>query len=210
MVTATETGNQLSQREVLRLFVAVTVPPQVQESLERAQATLRSALPSDLAKWTKREQFHLTLRFLGKVDAGRVPELETNVREACYSFKPMTLQATGIGFFPEKRLPRVMWAGLRDRTNQISNLHQAVQAATDTFTSEAAQDDFSAHITLARIKDIQRHEAERLKKAAAGYREVILGEWRAEALELMRSQLSSAGAQHSVVARFLLGGERIG
>src|SRR5262249_26880640 len=117
--TSSELETQSSQSESFRLFVAVTVPPHVQQAIESAQTGLRRLLPSDVARWTKREQFHLTLRFLGNVDSRQVAELESKLRDACRSFQPMHLQAIGFGFFPEKRFPRVLWVGLHDQTNQI-------------------------------------------------------------------------------------------
>ena len=145
------------------------------------------------------------MRFLGNVNARQVPKLESKLRDACHPFSPMTLQATGVGFFPEKRPPRVLWVGLQEQTHQISNLFRAIQDATRPFSSEPVEEDFSAHITLARIKRIQRREAEQLKQAAAGLRDATFGEWMAEEVHLMRSQLSPAGARHTVVAKFALG-----
>lgn len=205
MSTDPETEPASSQSEFFRLFVAVAVPPQVQDVIEQAQMALRRVLPEDLVRWTKHEQFHLTLRFLGNVDARRVPELESMLREACRPFNPMTLQATGIGFFPEKRFPRVLWVGLQEPTEQLSKLFYAVQNATRSFASEPVEDDFHPHITLARIKRIQKREAEQLKQAAAGFSRVLFGEWSAEEVHLMRSRLLPAGAQHVPVAKFAFG-----
>jgi 2'-5' RNA ligase len=208
MSADSETEVESSQSESFRLFVAVAVPLQIRETIERGQAALRRELPGDLARWTKPEQFHLTLRFLGNVHAARVPELESKLREVCRPFSPMTLEAAGVGFFPEKRLPRVLWVGLQEQTQQISNLFHAIQEATRPFSSEPVEHDFHAHITLARIKRIKRREAEQLKQAAADLSGRVFGEWSAREVRLMRSQLSVAGAQHMEVGRFMLGVER--
>jgi 2'-5' RNA ligase len=204
MVSHVETENQASQDEAFRLFVALAVPIQVREAIEQAQTALRRALPRELARWTNPEHFHLTLRFLGNVDARGVPELESKLRDACRPFSPMSLQAAGLGFFPEKRPPRVLWVGLREQTQQISNLFHAVQDATRLFSSEPVEDDFNAHITLARIKRIQRREAEQLRQAAVALGRLVFGEWTAQEVHLMRSRLSPAGAQHTEVAKFAL------
>ena len=182
--------------------MAISVPSQVQEAIAQGQKALVNLLSSDQAHWTKAEQFHLTLRFLGKVDSTHVSQLESRLRDACSSFHPMNMQAIGLGFFPEQRFPRVIWVGLHDRTNQISRLHNAVQNATNEFTSEPAKSEFSAHITLARIKHIRRPEAERLKDAREHFRETVFGEWMVDDVKLIRSQLSSAGARHTVLASF--------
>lgn len=199
-----ENEPQQGQKEHLRLFVSLPVPHHVQEAVEHAQERLRRSLPPDLARWTKREQFHLTLRFLGNVQSVGVEDLQASLRNACLSFQPLNLQAVGLGSFPETRFPRILWVGLHDGTNQISSLYEAVQNATNAFTSEPVEREFSAHITIARIKQIHRPEAERLKQVLAEFRQRVFGEWIGGEVHLMRSQLSSAGAQHTVLDRFAL------
>lgn len=206
MSTHSEREPESSQGESFRLFVALAVPLRVQQAIERAQAALRQAVPGDLFRWTKPEQFHLTLRFLGGIDGGRVPELVSKLGDACRPFSPITLQAAGVGFFPEKRFPRVLWVGLQERTHQLPALFDAIRDATRLFSSEPEEDDFHAHITLARVKRIQRREAEQLKEAAIALSDRVFGEWSAREVLLMRSRLSPAGAQHTEVETFMLGG----
>ncbi len=166
---------------------------------------LRRTVPPDVARWAKREQFHLTLRFLGSVASDRLEELQSKLGDACRTIHPMQLEAGGMGFFPEKSFPpRVLWVGLQDCTNQIATLYAAVQNATAPFTSEPPQTQFSAHITLARFRQIRRSETERLKEAIAGFGKNIFGRWTANEVHLMRSQLSPSGAQHTLLARFTL------
>lgn len=206
MTTEPESKFQPAQSESFRLFVAISLPAHVQEAIEQRQKALVNLLSSDQAHWTKAEQLHLTLRFLGKVDSRHLSLLQSRLRDACRSFHPMNMQALGLGFFPEKRFPRVLWVGLHDQTNQMSRLHNAVQNATNEFTSEPAKSEFSAHITLARIKHIGRPEAEQLREVRERFRGTVFGEWMAHDVKLMRSQLSSAGARHTVLASFALGG----
>ena len=59
----------MPESEQYRLFVAVAVPDDVKAKMEAAQADLRRVLPDRNVRWARREQFHLTLRFLGDVEA---------------------------------------------------------------------------------------------------------------------------------------------
>ena len=61
--------------ETLRLFIALTVPEDVKTEIEKAQAALRRALPEGRVRWTKREQLHLTLKFLGDVHEREIMEV---------------------------------------------------------------------------------------------------------------------------------------
>lgn len=190
--------------ERYRLFVALAVPDDVKAKLEAAQADLRRVLPDRNARWARREQFHLTLRFLGDVEATRVEALTEAIRAACSGFGALHLRAERIGCFPERGYPRVVWVGVRDEAEQLPRLQQVVQAATEGFTSEPREERFTGHLTLARIKGIKRPEAEALGKAAVGMADRFFGQWSAYQIELMRSELLPQGAQHSSLASIAL------
>jgi 2'-5' RNA ligase len=191
-----------------RLFIALTMPEDVKTEIEKAQAELRRALPKDCVRWTKREQFHLTLKFLGNVDAQRFEPLADAVRGACQGFAALDLRAERIGFFPDLRLPRVVWAGVRDQREQLPRLQRAVEASTRDFSAEESSERFTGHVTLGRIKAIRRPEAEALAKVASGLAARFFGAWTADKIEIIRSQLSPDGARHTTLATVPLAMEK--
>lgn len=186
--------------EHLRLFIALAVPQAIKDQIGTAQDELRTHLSGALLKWIRPEQFHLTLRFLGNVDACEVEQLTDSVRSVCQSVGPLDLHAKGIGFFPNPRSPRVVWVGVQDRNDQLQSLQSAVQQATLGFSGEKSESHFSGHITLARIKDISRQETIVLARAAERFSQHSFGEWTVHELLILRSDLSSQGAQHSALA----------
>jgi len=190
--------------ERYRLFVALAVPDHVKDKMGAAQADLRRVLPDRNARWARREQFHLTLRFLGDVEAARAEALAEAIRASCGGFGTLHLRAERIGCFPERGYPRVVWVGVRDQAEQLPRLQQVVEAATEGFTSEPKEARFTGHLTLARIKGIKHPEAEALGKAAAGMADRVFGQWTAYQIELMRSQLLPQGAQHTGLASISL------
>ena len=138
------------------------------------------------------------------MDAAQVEALEGTIRTACQGFSALHLRADRVGFFPDLRSARVVWVGVQDRTDQLPRLQQAVEAATQHFTTEHKEERFAGHVTLARIKSITRPEAEALGKAAAGMAERNFGQWAAGKVELMRSVLSPQGASYSHLAAVAL------
>ena len=145
-----------------RLFVAILIPVEVKDRIEEAQAELRRAVPEASLSWTRSEQFHLTLKFLGGVNPGRVGELERALGSVATGFARLRLRIEGIGFFPNARSPRVVWAGVRDEGDQLFRLQSGVEAACAAFSEEPAQGTFTGHVTLARIKRAGRSEVEAL------------------------------------------------
>lgn len=194
----------MGDSEQFRLFVAVAIPEPVKVKMEAAQAELRRILPERNVRWIQREQFHLTLRFLGDVESSQVESLAEAIRGACRGFSPLHLRVQQVGFFPDLRYPRVVWVGVQDQAQQLPRLQQAVQDATEHFTREEKEDRFTGHATLARIKGIKRPESAMLGRAAAGMADRLFGEWTAYQLELMRSELSPQGAKHSILTSIAL------
>jgi RNA 2',3'-cyclic 3'-phosphodiesterase len=194
-----------------RLFVAISLPEAVKNEIEKTQRELRAALPRGVVRWTKREQFHLTLKFLGDVAELRAAELIEALRTACRHFSALRLRAAGIGFFPDARRPRVIWAGAQDDAGALLRVQQSVEASVKDFATEDSAErrdlppgrrsqEFTGHVTLGRIQRIQRADAEILVKAAARAAGQFFGEWTADTVELIRSELSSAGSRYTTIA----------
>ena len=196
----------MADSERFRLFIALAIPDEVKARMEAAQADLRRALPERSVRWARREQFHLTLRFLGDVEAARVEALGEALRAACRGFGALHLRAERVGFFPDQRYPRVVWVGVQDQAEQLPRLQEAVERAAREYTTEEKEERFTGHVTLARIKGIKRPEAEALGKAAAGMAERLFGQWTAYQVELMRSELLPQGARYTSLAAIPLAG----
>jgi 2'-5' RNA ligase len=180
----------------MRVFIAIPVPETVRNALEEVQEELRSVLQGEVVRWTKRTQFHLTLRFLGDVDSTQVQDLAHSLRQACEPFAPLPLRAERIGFFPHMRSPRVVWAWVHDSNEVLPRLQQSIERAVAKFTREAVEEKFTGHVTLGRVKRIRRAEADALGKIAVGMAERFFGEWTANHVELIQSELSSEGSRY--------------
>ncbi len=180
--------------------MAVSLPDEIKGRIYDAQKEVAEMLPGQGIRWTRQEQFHLTLRFLGDVEAARTEALAEALRGACRGFSPLRLRAEGIGCFPDFRRPRVLWTGVWDATQQLPRLHEAVAGASRGFTSEEKEERFTGHITLARFKGINRATAEALAQAATRIKKRCFGDWTACHIELMQSELLPEGARHTTMA----------
>lgn len=198
--------SESNKSQFQRLFVALLAPDEVKSAIEKVQNELRQALPDGSVRWTRSEHFHLTLRFLGNVAVDRIEALSDKLRLTCRDFAPIKVRSERIGFFPERGLPRVIWVSVADEGQQLPCLHRAIQSCTMEFTSESAENEFAGHITLGRAKKIRRKEADILTSFATRMRERSFGEWAADSVELLRSELLPEGAHHTVLTRIPLGG----
>lgn len=185
--------------EHFRLFIAINIPEAIKSSIAAAQSILREAVPGKAISWTKPEQFHLTLKFLGNVQTPKVELLVETMRVACSSFPHLRLRAENLGAFPNLRRPRVLWVGLTDAGGDLPGLQSAIEQASAKFTGDKPEERFSGHVTLGRAKHLDRADLQALSDARSRIGEKFFGEWSAATVEVMRSQLSPAGARHTCV-----------
>src|SRR5712691_7511645 len=109
----------------------------------------------------------------------------------------MNLSAAKIGFFPDARRPRVIWASVHDRLGLLPQLQQALQAAVRQFSRQEAEPEFIGHLTLGRVKSCSPAEAGALARLTASLVDQVFGDWTADHADLVRSELSSAGSNYS-------------
>lgn len=195
----------MAEPEHYRLFVAVEIPDGVKDGIHEVQEELRRVVRSPQVRWTRREQYHLTLRFLGNVESARLTELQRDLAAACRGVGALQLWVEGLGFFPDARRPRVAWLGLSDSRDLLRQLQRRVQWATAGFAAGLAEAPFTAHVTLARLNGVSRGEAGALGEVAARLARRSLGQWTTDRIQVMRSELSSHGARHSCLESIPLG-----
>ena len=183
-----------------RLFVAIPVPEEVKAGIILAGDELRAKLPPAAASWTRPENMHLTLRFLGDVEESGIESLKAFLAEALAGFGAIPLISERLGCFPDLRYPRVVWAWVYDDAERLALLQRRVAQATEGFTREPAESRFMGHITLARVRQIQRPQAEIIAAFVNGAVGRKFGEWIANQVELIRSELSPGGSRYTTLA----------
>jgi 2'-5' RNA ligase len=194
-----------SSTEKLRLFIAIPIPEPVRDEIIRVQQELQPLVPRAVARWARSNQFHLTLRFLGAVPADGVEDLKKSVGAVCQNARPLSLRAEGVGFFPNPRSPRVIWMGINDRAGQLADLQRQIETAVGPFSPEPGERNFTGHVTLGRLKNPKPADIRDLAARAQSLEKRLFGEWTAYEIEIIRSELSPAGARHTSLAAFRLG-----
>lgn len=173
--------------------------------LTRLQASLAARVPAKSVRWTRPEQIHLTLKFLGKVCAAAIPELTAALRRACADAPGMRLKAEWLGCFPSVVRPRVLWVGVTGELAALARLQERVAAATGAFGEHEKRENFTAHLTLGQVQARRPREVREVGEALAGVGFSQVGDWRAEAVELQQSVLQPGGSIYTTLARVALG-----
>jgi 2'-5' RNA ligase len=193
----------MTSESTLRAFVALDVGDAARSRIEQAQHSLLTS--GAVLKLVRPCDVHLTLLFLGEVDAGRVPALSDAVRVSAAGICPFTLSLTGVGSFGPRDTPRVVWVGVHGDLEPMKTLHSRLVlevAAMDLLPEERA---FSPHLTLARVKSPRN--TGRLIHTLGQMRDMAFGDVRIESVRLIRSRLQASGPEYTILCEAPLGGD---
>jgi len=191
--------------EQIRSFIAIELPEEAKEGLAR----LRKVLERDehkFVKWVEPGGIHLTLKFLGNIHSKRLTEITEAMGKAAQGVSPFRLEISGLGAFPSLRQARVLWVGIGGELDKLSRLQQNIDSALAALGFAKEERSFVPHLTLARI----RQGASPLERRSFGE---LVGSTifedkyhvEVEAISLMRSQLTPAGAIYTCLSAVELG-----
>jgi len=181
----------------MRLFIALPTPDTVAEAILLDTAALRGKYP-DL-KWVRQDALHLTLTFLGEVGKENLDTIYRAMDAAGRMQEPFRLRYQGLGTFPGRGKPRVIFLPLNEGEEECSLLHRVLVERIGE-SIEVDRRSFTPHLTLARVKNSRNWpdvRADGLDISAA---------FEARKIVLFRSHLKPDGAEYEELYSRQLGG----
>ena len=169
-----------------RLFVAIDLP----ESTQRALGSLDPDIQG--VRWVAANQMHLTLGFFDHVSGE--PEWQLREQLLKIGFRAFFLPILGLGTFPSKGPPKIIWIGVGKGHPHLFQIHKRVQEAALSARLEPDLRLWHPHITLARCRDVS---AEQIRKFLKSNVDLDLGMIQVGAFHLYSSKLAPAGPVHT-------------
>jgi 2'-5' RNA ligase len=187
--------------EKIRTFIAINIPDHVREAIGEFQKKLKENRAD--VKWVRPESIHITLKFLGDVESDRIDELVGAIQDASKDNVPFTVSVSGVGTFPNDRRPRVLWVGVKNGAETLSDLAGNIDHALSTMGFEEEKRKYSAHLTLGRVRSPNY-----IEKTVKDMRSM---EFESEpftvgSIEVMKSQLFKTGAVYTALHHIKLKG----
>jgi 2'-5' RNA ligase len=127
-----------------RLFIAIDLPDEVKDHLANICFGVQGAT------WAAKDQMHLTIRFIGDVDEPGYHAICSCLSDVIAS--RFTIALKGVGFFPPRNKPKVLWAGL-EKNESLMELRRLIESPLRETGIEPEERKFVAHITLARLDE---------------------------------------------------------
>jgi 2'-5' RNA ligase len=186
--------------ETVRAFIAIDINDELRGRLGELQRKLKKGHAN--VRWTQPKGIHLTLVFLGDVSSESIDPIRTALDRTCRGIKCFELEAMGIGTFGRPGHPRVIWAGIAPSA-PLTSLQQQIVERLEAQGIDFDRKPFSPHLTLGRVKGIDRHTDPLLEKIEK-YADASIGTARINHVGLIRSDLTPRGAEYTVLHRSLL------
>jgi len=169
-----------------RLFVAIDLPESTRQFLADLEPKIRGV------RWTEAGQMHLTLGFFG--DVSEAVDLALCEKLDAIEFSAFFLPITGIGAFPRKGPPKIIWIGVGKAHPHLFQVHKRVQEAALAVGIEPELRPWHPHITIARCRDVAPQSLRNFLKANE---DLDAGMIRVDTFHLYSSKLTPAGPIHT-------------
>ena len=186
----------------MRLFVALEIPSSVRDNLAALIKELSAADPSSTksrTRWVQPEKIHVTLKFIGHVHQTRLEPIRAGLAEVRAS-QPVDLRFRGLGFFPNEKRPRVLWAGIEASPN-LEPLAKEIDARLEKLEIPRETREFTPHLTLARFDP--PGISEKLRAAVHENGAESFGDLHTHEFHLIESKLKPSGAEYVSLHSFL-------
>jgi RNA 2',3'-cyclic 3'-phosphodiesterase len=174
---------------VIRAFVAVDLEPQTAQQIAAAIDQLRPRMPG--IRWLPPANFHLTLKFLGDIDEAKVAPIAAALERDLYPFSCCTINAKGLGVFPDLKRPRILWVGLVG--GELNVLASRVEKSLVSFGFAAEKRAFTPHLTVGRWRQFDGSPKE-LGDEIEKWRGHDFGRSKIDQVTLFQSVLKPEGA----------------
>jgi len=187
---------------LIRTFIAIKASDEVRK---RCAALIRTLSAGEItATWTRTENLHHTLKFLGDTSDRQLPDVCRAMSRAAARVDPFMLESVGVGAFPRIAAPRTVWIGAGAGAQEMIALHDALDQELYEvgFALEARR--FQPHLTLGRVRK-GGGAREILAQRIDDNRDFLAGHATVAEVTLFSSELVKGGPVYEVLARAPLG-----
>ena len=145
----------MKERAKKRLFIAVDISDEAREAATEYVHRFKNDWPDPRIRisWTRPQNLHLTLKFLGDVEEERLAELTDAIHIAAASVSNFQIEISGTGVFQSERKPKVLWIGVVDSGGNLKSAAREIEKNCAEIGFAKDERDFSPHLTIGRVRD---------------------------------------------------------
>jgi len=182
---------------MLRAFIAIELPVELQKAISRSIGQLQKAAGKSGVRWVAAENIHLTLKFLGEVSPTNVDLIQQMLSAEAGLHPRFHIEVAQLGAFPNNKRPRVVWLGV-EAPPELATLQRGVESAAAKLGYPPEDRPFSPHLTVGRVREnAPSTELTALTAALESLKIGTLGTVQVKALHLFKSDLLPGGAVYT-------------
>jgi 2'-5' RNA ligase len=187
--------------KTIRTFIAIDIPENIISKFRELQESLK--VYDFKIRWVRPENIHLTLKFLGDVEAAKIGEIAETISKIVEGYTPISLKANGIGVFPGIKRPSVLWVGLTGQLESLVRLQKTLDENLKVLGFPGEKRPFKGHLTMGRIK--AKIDVKKFGDALTAFRNFESETFTAGKIVLYKSELKPSGAVYTELASASLG-----
>jgi len=189
----------------IRSFLAFELPVEIKKNVNRVSKEIRHAGLD--ARWVKVENIHLTVIFLGNIKTEVIENINDAIGKVCPGYGSFQVALKGMGCFPNRRRPRVLWIGLDGDLDRMSHFRDDLQKSLKPFGIKAEKRSFRPHLTLARFRSM-RKMGSKLEDILMAHETLETPMESLKELIFFKSDLKPGGAVYTQLKSWPLSGEK--
>jgi RNA 2',3'-cyclic 3'-phosphodiesterase len=176
---------------VIRAFIAVKLDSETVRQISAAVTDLKPRIRG--MRWVPPTNFHFTLKFLGDIEESKIAPIAQALELELHPFPRFSINAKGLGVFPDLRRPRILWVGLEG--NGLSALASKVESALESLGFAREKRAFQPHLTIGRWRQFDRSSGQ-FRKELERWQGHEFGESTVAEVIFFQSELKQEGAIH--------------
>ena len=136
---------------MIRLFIALELSMTQRKEVGEFQEKVKRHLSN--VRWVKRENIHLTLKFLGETEDARVEQVKAAVNAACSDVEPFLIRYGESGVFPTVKKARIFWVGVKEGQDSLGNFVEIIEEEMAGLGYRKEKRPFHPHLTIGRARN---------------------------------------------------------
>jgi RNA 2',3'-cyclic 3'-phosphodiesterase len=182
---------------MIRAFIAIKVPPEIQQAIKKHIRTNAGDIPQTLVRWVAPLNIHITIKFLGESSSEKLNILYKLMEAEISQKKSFAISLENVRVFPNYRKPRIIWIGLTPH-DELLKINQQVELLASQAGYQRENRPYTPHLTIGRINQgIEPQDVDKIRKVIDQSKGLSFGTFKAVSLIIVKSDLQPTGPVYS-------------